>query len=230
MSISRTNTYLVLNYGTSPIGVSTKHDSFLIPGASNGSPSYLPLSIDEIAVINSNSSVFRTGALRFEPEYQQDIYEELRIADWESIKTNEEIEQMLLNPSVEDLQQLIDNESPAYFERVRGIFMGLKNAGYDLSSKVSQIMDLRYKEFVKNKRKSNIQLTQSEVKSHSDTEVDKLKAQIASMQEMIDKMQAMMSAAMPAPQPAEQPQLDDQQHKPKQPSARKSRSSSGQAK
>ena len=90
--MDKTKTYLVLNYSTSPVGIRTRNDSFVIEGGNSDEPTSMPFTLDEIIQINSGSRVFTSGLLRFEKEYEKDIYEELRIRDWQNIMTDEEIE------------------------------------------------------------------------------------------------------------------------------------------
>lgn len=191
MAISKTKNYLVLNYGHSPIGVSTRHENYLIPGADGDVPASLPLTIDEIQVINSNSPVFKVGMLRFEEKDEKDIYEELRILDWQSILTDKDIEDILLNPDAESLQRLVSIESEPYYERVRGVYMGLKSAGAAISLNVSNAIEARREELLRHKRTTDIRVTANpdgQNKVASSEEVDDLKRQLAEMQEMMAKM------------------------------------------
>lgn len=191
MAISKTKNYLVLNYGHSPIGVSTRHENYLIPGADGDVPASLPLTIDEIQVINSNSPVFKVGMLRFEEKDEKDIYEELRILDWQSILTDKDIEDILLNPDAESLQKLVSIESEPYYERIRGVYMGLKSAGAAISLNVSNAIEARREELLRHKHTTDIRVTANpngQNKVASSEEVDALKRQLAEMQEMMAKM------------------------------------------
>lgn len=191
MAISKTKNYLVLNYGHSPVGISTRHENYLIPGAEGDTPASLPLTIDEIQVVNSNSPVFKVGMLHFEEKDQKDIYEELRILDWQDILTDKDIEEILLNPDAESLQRLVSIESEPYYERIRGIYMGLKSAGAAISLNVSNAIEARRDELLRHKRTTDIRVTanpDSQSKAVSSDEVDELKRQLAEMQEMMAKM------------------------------------------
>lgn len=195
MAISKTKNYLVLNYNMSPVAVKTKYDSFLIDASVGGAPGSLPLTIDEIQVINSNSPVFKVGLLRFEECEQADIYETLRIEDWQDIMTDTDIKDILLNPTVVGLQKILNIESDIYFERVRGIFMGLKNSGADLSIQVCNVIDGRRAELVAHKRKSEIQVRPSSdrPKQVDQKEVEDLKRQLDEMRKMMAEMKNSMA-------------------------------------
>lgn len=191
MAISKMKNYLVLNYGHSPIGVSTRHENYLIPGADGDVPASLPLTIDEIQVINSNSPVFKVGMLRFEEKDEKDIYEELRILNWQDILTDRAIEDILLNPDAESLQKLVSIESEPYYERIRGVYMGLKSAGAAISLNVSNAIEARREELLRHKHTTDIRVTANpngQSKAASSEEVDDLKRQLAEMQEMMAKM------------------------------------------
>lgn len=192
MAISKTKNYLVLNYSASPVSVSTKYDSFLIDGGSEESPGSLPLSFDEIAVINSKSSAFKIGLLWFEPAVQAELYEALSIPNWQDIMTQKQIEDALLNPTMETTQKLIDIENDAYFERIRGAMVALKNAGADVTTKMENIIEQRRQEFAKRQRKTSIRLTSKEpekqVATHSQEEFDNMKNELAELKAMMAQM------------------------------------------
>lgn len=193
MGISKTKNYLVLNYNSSPVAVRTKHESFLVPGGTQESPGTLPFTIDEISAINSNSLAFKIGLLRFEERDQSDIYAELRLDGWKDILTDGEIEALLLHPTMKGLQKIIDIQNDAYFERVRGVFSGLKSAGADLSTKVEAVIAKRYKELMERKRTSEIHLTPVPEKKNADAtkaELEAMRVQMAQMQEMLAQLQA----------------------------------------
>lgn len=198
MAISKTQNYLVLNHSASPVAVSTKYDSFLIDGGSEESPGSLPLSFDEIAVINSNSAAFKIGLLRFEPAVQAELYEALAIPNWRDIMTQAQIEDLLLHPTMEGMQKVLDIENEAYFERVRGAMVALKNLGADVTTNTERIIEGRRAEFAKRQRKSQIKLNPHETEKqavHTQEEFDSMKNELAELKEMMAKMLAGQTAA-----------------------------------
>ena len=190
MAISKTQNYLVLNYSASPVGVSTKYDSFMVDGGSTASPGSLPLSFDEIAVINSKSQVFKIGILRFDPQYEAELYEALNIPHWKEIMTQEQVEECLLNPSMESMQKILNIENEAYFERVRGAMISLRNRGMDITTKVERMIEQRHEELSRRQRKTSIKLVPHEEDAPvpSQAEFDAMKQQLAEMQAMMAKM------------------------------------------
>jgi len=187
MAIQKEKTYLVLNYCNSPVGVATRTDSFIINGAEDGVPTSMAFTIDELQQINNNSKVFKTGRLRFETEYEKEIYEVLRIHNWESILTNTQIEEKILNSNKENIEELTQIEDARYFNRIYGIFIGLRNAGVDISSKMENALMLRYKELVNPKFK-----IERKKADESSVNVSQLKSENESMKEQIAEMQKMM--------------------------------------
>lgn len=190
MAISKTRNYLVLNHSASPVAVSTKYDSFMVDGGTPESPGSLPLSFDEIAVVNSKSPVFKIGILRFEPAYEAELYEALSIPNWKEIMTDEQIEDALLNPTMETSQKILDIQNDAYFERVRGAMVGLRNAGVDITVKMERMIEQRREEFARRQRKTSIRLVPNEPQktAPSQAEFDAMKEQLAQMQAMMAKM------------------------------------------
>lgn len=192
MSISKTKNYLVLNYSSSPVGISTKYDSFLVDGGTATEPGTLPLTFDEIAVINSKSAAFKIGLLRFEPAYEEELYEALSITYWRDIMTEADIEHALCHPTLESSQKILDIESDAYFERIRGVMVGLRSAGIDVPGKIERMIEQRRLELAQRKRKTEIRLVSTDEPSRSapsKEEFDAMKAQL-------EQMQAMMAAMM----------------------------------
>lgn len=190
MALSKTRNYLLLNYCQSPVAVNTRYDSFLIPGGTEDDPGSMPFTIDEMSVINNKTKAIRIGLLWPENDFKEEIYEELRIPNWRSIMTDSEIRDIILNPTIDGMQKIIDIDNDAYFERIRGIYIGLRNAGHDISNKVVNIMEARRQEFSKNQRNSRIVLTPHEREAAFDNRSDEIKAmkeQMAAMQEMLNR-------------------------------------------
>lgn len=202
--MDKTKQYLVLNYSTSPIGIATRNENYVIEGGSDLEPTSLPFTLDELFQINANSNVFKTGALRFEKEYEKEIYEELRIRNWEDILTNEQIEKIITKPTIESLQKVIDITTEMYFERIYGIYMGLRNLGVPISENVRYIMTKRRKEFAKNKRTTSIELTSKNISNDMMAEdVDSLKEQNEKLSKQLEEMQKKMEDFMKASQTTE---------------------------
>lgn len=196
MPISKTKNYLVLNYNSSPVGISTKHESYLVEGGTREAPGSLPLTFDEISVVNSNSPAFKIGLLRFEPEYEAELYDSLSIRDWKNIFTIEQIEKALTEPDMETSQKILDIENDAYFERIRGVMIGLRNSGVDIPGKMERMIEQRRLELARRQRKTEIKLVSTVPEKKvgpSQEEFDSMKAQLESMRQMMEKLASVSS-------------------------------------
>ena len=181
----------VYNYNENVVVVTTRDGGLTFDPAEDDVPNAIPLNINEIEYINSTSVAFKSGLLRFPEDMQEEIYDRLRITNWQDILTNDEIKDILTNPTKEGLQRLVDIKSHAIFSRVRGIFTQLKNEElHDLSTRVEKIIKVRYKELQNKQYKTNIQLTSkdAEVQVAPTKKVEELEAQLAEMREMMAQM------------------------------------------
>lgn len=181
--LDKSKLYMVINYGKSPVAVASRSGSMMIAAADkDGRPSEQPFSLDEIVEINSICGCFKLGLLQFEEEYEAEIYELLRIHNWRDIMTDAQIEDILLHPTLDTLQKIIDIKDPLYFERVRGIYTGLKSIAADVPGKVDMVIQERSREFMRKVTTSSIQLVP---KAEENAEVEALKEQMAKMQEQM---------------------------------------------
>lgn len=197
--LDRARNYLVLNYNSSPVVIETRYESVLIPGGSREEPSTLPLSVDEILQINNNSPFFKCGVLFFEKGFEEDLYNECRIKNWQDILTDDQIEDVMLHPTIEGLQKIVDIQTEVYFERCYGIFIGLMNANYPIPANVSKLMKIRRSEFRHKKFKSEISLTPKDVAPSVSTEdFDKAKAQVSELADLVKQQQDQIASLLEA--------------------------------
>ena len=198
--LDKNKTYLVLNYNGSPVAVSTRHESYIIPGGSSESPSSMPLSVDEIVQINSNSNVFKMGLLWFEEEVQEELYKECRIRNWENILRDKEIEDIILHPTLEKLEKLLSIENEQYFERCYGIYIGLKNSNHSIKQNVENVMLARRKELRNRKYKTGILLTKKETNIVSEEALKETQEQNVKLTKEVDELKAMVAQLLAAQQ------------------------------
>ena len=198
--LDKNKTFLVLNYNGSPVAVSTRHESYIIPGGSSESPSSMPLSVDEIVQINSNSNVFKMGLLWFEEEFQEELYKECRIRNWKDILTDSEIEDIILHPTLEKLERLLSIENEQYFERCYGIYIGLKNSNHSIKQNVENVMLARRKELRNRKYKTGILLTKKETPAVSEEVLKETQEQNAKLTHEVDELKAMVAQLLGAQQ------------------------------
>lgn len=196
MAIKDMKTINVLNYNQNIVIVSTKHDSYTIePAINSENPTSLPLSLDEILYINGNSAAFKTGILRFPKEIEKEMYEDyLRIPNWEDLLTIQDIEKIILYPTIEGLTKIINIKDTGMFDRVRGVFVRLKNTNNeDISLRVEKIIQARLDELRRGVRNTEIIIKAKDAVAPIATEeVDELKEQNKLLQEQMANMQKMM--------------------------------------
>lgn len=197
--IKETEKISVLNYNENRVSVEVapnKSYSF-DPSPDGKTPTVIPMTIDEIRYAN-NSPAFRNGTLFFNKDKQEDVYKELNIHNWKEILSNQDIEEILLHPTFDGLQKIVSIKDTAAFERVRAVFHKLRLDGtHDVSVRVSQIVNTRYKELLNRRVNTSIQLTKKDIPEvvHNE-EVKELKAQNAAMQEQMAQMQKLIEQMM----------------------------------
>jgi len=197
MSIKENVSIAVLNYNESNICIPTNISTHILPPAVDGVPSVDYLSFAEINYVNGISDCFRTGLVQFEDKDKEEIYSALHFSDWKNIITNAEIKDILLNPTIEGLQKIIGVTNKSVFDRIRTIFVGLKeNPDNDISNRVIKIMETRENEFKRGIYKSQIILKPKDAseKAISKDEIDAIKEQNAMLMNQLADMQKMLAS------------------------------------
>lgn len=205
MAINKDKTYFLYNYGGSAVSVTTKTGSYLLQGGTKDSPFVMPFSYDEIATINATGCALKCGLVFPSEDEKQTVYEEIcHIIDWQNILTNDEIEDVLLNPTAEGLQKIVDIKNELYFERVYGIYISLVNAMEDVRPKVKAVVEARMNEFQNKQRVSKIV-----VKDIKETQSASVNEEIERLREqnklLMEKMEAFMAAVNATPVTADVP-------------------------
>lgn len=186
----------VLNYNNYVVVVSTRDQSYAIDPAEDGIPSKMAFSPFEVETINSKCNAFKSGALRFEEYEEEENYTALRITDWKSILTNDQIKDIILHPTYEGLKKIITIKNHAVFERIRGIYTGLKNdPSYDIYGSVDRVITARFKELNDGIMKSEIVIKQSDgedTAKSADNELSKentaLRSEVEELKKMLEKL------------------------------------------
>lgn len=185
----------VLNYNENKVSVMVSPtESYTFEPSEDGEiPTIIPMTFEQIRYAN-NYNTFRGGFLFFEKYKEKEIYQELGINNWENILDNKEIQEILINPSYEGLKKIIDIKDSAVFERVRAAFHKLKaNDSNDISVRVQQIINTRYKELQNKKVTTSIVIEKKDLaQSMPNKEVESLRAENKVMQEQLANMQVMM--------------------------------------
>ena len=190
----------VLNYNENEGFVDSSKEHYKFNASRDGiTPTMQNIPISELQYICSNTDVIVTGWLTFDDDEKDEIYTALRLPNWREILTNEDISNILTNPTMEGLQRIIDISNLTYFDRVRIVMFRLLNDGVDISSKVKNVVDRRYEELQKRQRVSSIILNpRIGEKKASNEQVQELSEQNAKLQEQLDEMKKMMAQFMSA--------------------------------
>ena len=190
----------VLNYKENEVFVDSSKEHYKFNASRDGvTPTMQNIPISELQYICSNTDVIVTGWLTFDEDEKDEIYTALRLPNWREILTNEDISNILTNPTMEGLQRIIDISNLTYFDRVRIVMFRLLNDGVDISSKVKNVVDRRYEELQKRQRVSSIILNpRIGEKKVSNEQVQELSEQNAKLQEQLDEMKKMMAQFMSA--------------------------------
>lgn len=199
MSKIDTQNINVLNYNENEVFVDSSKEHYKFNASRDGkTPSVIPISLSELQNICSNTDIIITGWLTFDDDVKEEVFKELRIANWKDILSNEDITDILTNPTMDGLQRIIDIENQTYFDRVRIIMFKLMKQGVDITTKVSRIVEQRYDELRNRQRKSSIVLTKKDTNKDYATpdEVRELSAQNAALQSQLDEMKKMMEQMM----------------------------------
>ena len=144
------------------------------------------------------------GIIRFEEELQEEIYTALRINKWRNILLDDEIEDIILNPTLEKLQKIVNINNNLQISKVKAILTFLKNSGKDVSINVDRVITKRYNEISGGKGKTDIVLTPKDttkplatiddvaaLKSENEsikTENDAIKSELAEMKAMMAEL------------------------------------------
>lgn len=165
-------------------------EMIMLEPARDGIPSMTIVRFDDILLAHTKSNIIHNGTVFFEPEVQSSIYAELRIDDWKNIWHRDDIKHILLNPTAETLQQIVSIKDAALFDRIRGVYVGLVNAGYDVPQKTSAVIENRYHEWQDGIITSKITI----VKKESDNE----ESQYKELENKIAQLEARLNSGSPS--------------------------------
>lgn len=170
-------------------GVQAQTRSVLFEAASDGIPTIDHFTFQEIEFINSRSGVFRRGELRFEEDKEEEIFDLLHYPEWKKTLLSEnDIKNLVMIPNKDNAERIISIKDNNTIERIRGVMNSLINQQVDVSTKMKNIINERFKEIRNGKIKSDIVVGKIESPTVSVEEVDSLKEQLANMQKLMEKM------------------------------------------
>lgn len=198
--IRKKNHIKVMNFSTSQVCATGRLRGYLFSSCREGMPSFEYMDFDDIEYINSKSPVFRNGDLQFEDDEREEIFEALKYPKWRDTYLDEDmIEDILRNPTLDNLKRVTSITSPCTIERLRSkLVSAINNDADGVSTRSANVIKQRFRELQNGKARSAIQLEEpAPVKGATSGEVAELKAQNDRLQAQIDALMAAVSATNP---------------------------------
>lgn len=120
---------------------------YTITGAMNGQYVTTQVPFSDVKYINRLSGVFKTGRVRIESENEEEILKMLKIDKNKGFYPKSRIEEMILEPTDEILEEIIAIKDMSVIEQFVAELVGLENTNeYDISSKVGTYIRARKEE------------------------------------------------------------------------------------
>lgn len=163
---------------------------YIFPPCLDGEPTMNFVDFEEIEYAHSRGKVFNIGLLIFAEEDRDGMYGALGVKNWkDKVWFNNVIEDIIMHPTVEKMQRVIDIKDLITFERVRGMMVRFMNEKRDVSQNVINLINARYRELNAGNSTSKIVIRPADVETTASAgEVEDLKKQLAEMQELIKKL------------------------------------------
>ena len=173
---------------------SNLRDYILSPAGEDGTPTVEYLTLEEIIWVDSNTNAIRTGLITINEDDREEVFKEIKFEDGDKIITNKDVENILLNPSVDGLSKIIEITDASTFDRVYAVFVGLKEGGsVDISNRVINLMNERYKEFKRGQNVSHIKIERKDTETViSQDRAKKLESQNESLKQELSELKDMM--------------------------------------
>lgn len=161
----------------------------LIDGSRNGKYEFADITWEDVCYINDTTNIIKYGMISFDKDDERAIYKELGISDWENILFEETIEDIILHPTMEKLQKIIEIKDIITLERVRGKLLYFINTGADISTNTINVINGRWFEFNHSQRVSKIELVSTKATKPADEkEVSELKDEVAALREIVTQL------------------------------------------
>lgn len=186
MSIRDEKNIKILNLNEKNLCIKTNIRNFVIQYGTIEEPTFEYVTFDELSYINSNTNGIKTGLIRFEKDKEEEIYKELGINP-DTIIKNEDIENILLNPTEDGLDKLISIKDDSIIKRIKCIFVRLKNTNANMSMQTINIIEQRFREVKNGTLITKMQIHKSDVVKSND-ETENLKSEIEQLKAMIAQL------------------------------------------
>lgn len=220
--------YKVLNYTPTKICIETRSRGYSLGPCTDDVPTFEMLTPEDIDYINGRSPIFRTGMLRFDEDVQDEVYAFLKLPNWrETVLFEDEIDNLVKDPTDENLDRIIAIKDMLTIDRVRGRMVHLLNMGEaDISSRVRDIVNARFSEICAGRTKSALgaKVEKARTKEEANSaEIEALKAQLAELAKAVEEKPK-------APTAPEKPKATTTPRKPKTaPKAKDAKPEAGKA-
>lgn len=191
----------LLNYSRSKVTVSTDRRGYLFDGAVDGVPTINFFDWKDIELINSRCHAIRTGELVFAEEDREEAYKALGYTDWrDTVIFKETIDDIVENPTMENLLKVAGIDTIDTLERVRGCVMRRVEQGLGVDVRLRDVVDARFKELRNGIRNSRITIRRAGEAAVSE-EAKELRESNESLQKQIEELTAMVANLAKKEQP-----------------------------
>lgn len=178
-------TFLLYNYSPSMVIVQCKDNTITFEGGTTEAPTSFPLTMNELQYINNKCEVIKNGTLVPAEDEAEYVYGALRIQNYQDILSNQQIEDIILHPTVDGLERILAIKDTPYYERIYGIFISLRNADAPITANVARIIKGRYLELRDGKRDTEFTVRQKDTQSVDSEDVEALKQRLAAVEKLL---------------------------------------------
>ncbi|MGN0578022.1 MAG: hypothetical protein ACI4J4_05340 [Ruminiclostridium sp.] len=178
-------TFLLYNYSPSMVIVQCKDSTITFEGGTAEAPTSFPFTMNELQYINNKCEVIKNGILVPAEDEAEYVYGALRIQNYQNILSNQQIEDIILHPTVEGLEKILAIKDTPYYERIYGIFISLRNADAPITANVARIIKGRYLELRDGKRDTEFTVRQKDTQRVDSEDVEALKQRLAAVEKLL---------------------------------------------
>ena len=198
MDIRKMNDIRVYSELPFQINLVGQHREYVFPPCVDGERPMNFVDFSDIEYANSRCNSFTLGLLIFDEDLQDEIYQALGIRDWKKkVWFNKDIIDVIEHPTLEKMQRIIDIKEPIALERIRAQVVHYTNMKKDISQKVVNIVNARYREINAGTLGSKIEVRPIDIEAPMPpNEAEELKRQIAEQNKKIEEQNAMMQKLM----------------------------------
>lgn len=197
--IKNRKSIMLANYTPSAVATQSKEKGYRFDPAFEGEPSREFVTFDELYDINMKTRAIKTGLLVIEDPDADLIYEILGVQR-DKVLTEEAIEKMATDTSIENQKRIIEIAEVSTIERLRACYVHLVNERDERASFViGDIINRRYREIINNKRQSAIvvdKVPPAATSGADNKELELIKKELEEYKQSNAEMMAMIKAFM----------------------------------